>query len=157
VKINTKEYITESANQTKKFGMMFANELRSEKIIALFGDLGSGKTTFTQGLLKGLGIEGPCTSPTFVVFKHYKSKLKVRNKLRITNHKLPSVYHIDAYRVKAEDILNLGWKEIIANERNIVIVEWADKIKKIIPKRAIWIGFEWVDKNRRKISISRKF
>jgi len=133
---------TNSARQTKKLGELLTLELKGGGIIALQGNLGSGKTTFTQGLLKGLKVKGPYTSPTFVVIKNYKLKTK-------------NVYHIDAYRVTAKDILNLGWKEIINDNPpaagNIVIIEWADRIKKIIPWDSLWIKFEWVDKNKREI------
>ena len=70
--------------------------------------------------------------------------------------KKSTVYHFDAYRVEAEDILNLGWEEIISDEANICIVEWADRIEKIIPGQAIWIGFEGLDEKRRKLTISGK-
>lgn len=130
-----KTFVTTSAKQTQKLGEMLVQELKGGIIICLSGDLGSGKTTFTQGLLKGLKVRGPYTSPTFVIMKKYKN----------------NIYHFDAYRVKDKDILNLGWEEIIADPRNIVIVEWADRIKKIIPKKALWIGFKWIDNNTRKI------
>lgn len=157
-----KSYITTSATQTKKLGELLAGELHggsaSRRIIALSGELGSGKTTFTQGLLKSLGVKGPYTSPTFIVLKHYKRHVtidqKQLTKMDLSNVKsqMSNVYHIDAYRVSAKDILNLGWEEIIADKNNIMIIEWADRIKKIIPKKAVWIKFEWIDKNKRKIA-----
>jgi len=130
-----KTFITTSAKQTQKIGELLAQEIKSGTIICLSGDLGSGKTTFTQGLLKGLKVKGPHTSPTFVIMKKYKN----------------NVFHFDAYRVGEKDILNLGWEEIIANKNNIIIVEWADRIKKIIPKKSLWISFRWIDNNTRKI------
>jgi tRNA threonylcarbamoyladenosine biosynthesis protein TsaE len=78
-----------------------------------------------------------------------KSKVPMSNKIR-------NIYHFDAYRVEAEDILNLGWEEIIAETSNVCIIEWADKLEKIIPERAIWIGFEWLDAKRRKLTIGKK-
>jgi tRNA threonylcarbamoyladenosine biosynthesis protein TsaE len=149
-----KEFITIGFRETQKLGELLAQEVLADKrfdlpaspvggsrpkrpkeveprgacIICLSGDLGAGKTTFTQGLLKGLKVKGPYTSPTFVIMKHYKN----------------NIYHFDAYRVAANDILNLGWEEIIGDKKNIVIVEWADRIKKIIPKNSLWIKFEWV-------------
>lgn len=129
-----KEYITKNSEETKKLGGTLANEIKNGRVIALTGELGSGKTTFTQGLLKGLGAEGPYTSPTFVIMKEYGN-----------------VYHIDAYRVGSEDILNLGWEEIISNPKNIVIIEWADRIKDIIPDKAVWIEFKWIEEKERKI------
>lgn len=131
-------FITSSSKETQKLGKTLAREIKGGAVICLAGDLGSGKTTFTQGLLKGLGVKGPYTSPTFVILKKYKK----------------NIYHLDAYRVDAKDILNLGWEEIVSDPENIVVVEWADRIKKIIPKKALWIRFEWVDEKKRKIGYS---
>jgi tRNA threonylcarbamoyladenosine biosynthesis protein TsaE len=129
------KFITTTAKQTQQLGETLAQELKGGQIICLSGELGSGKTTFTQGLLKGLKVRGPYTSPTFVIMKKYKN----------------NIFHFDAYRVSDKDILSLGWKEIIAGPKNIIIVEWADRIKKIIPRGCLQIKFEWVNKNERKI------
>jgi tRNA threonylcarbamoyladenosine biosynthesis protein TsaE len=149
-----KTFITNSSRETKKLGEILANELKGRsarrRIIALEGELGSGKTTFTQGLLKGSGVKGPHTSPTFVILKNYKVKIpnpkyQIPNKSQIPNPKIKNfnIYHIDAYRIKAKDILALGWEEIIREKDSIIIIEWADRIRKIIPRRALWIKFEW--------------
>jgi tRNA threonylcarbamoyladenosine biosynthesis protein TsaE len=134
-----KTFITENSKQTKKLGEILAKEIKGGAVICLSGDLGSGKTTFTQGLLRGLKVKGPYTSPTFVIMKKYKK----------------NIFHFDAYRVTDKDVLNLGWEEIIADNPpvggNVIIVEWADRIKKIIPKGSLWIKFEWVGENKRKI------
>jgi tRNA threonylcarbamoyladenosine biosynthesis protein TsaE len=127
-----KNFITTNSIQTKKLGELLAGELRGGKVICLSGDLGSGKTTFTQGLLKGLKVRGPYTSPTFVIMKKYKN----------------NIFHFDVYRVGDKDILNLGWEEIIADKNNVIIVEWADRIKKIVPKKCLWVKFELVDPPR---------
>jgi len=144
-----KEFITTSSKETQRLGELLADEILKGSdpfkgigslTICLSGDLGAGKTTFTQGLLKGLKVKGPYTSPTFVIMKKYKN----------------NIFHLDAYRVKDKDILNLGWEEIITDPKNIVIVEWADRIKKIIPNPpaggVLWIKFEWLDKNKRKMT-----
>ena len=88
-------------------------------VLALQGDLGSGKTTFIQGLAAGLGVESRITSPTFVLMK----KFSIPNyQLQTTNYKL--LYHFDCYRIdRPEEILALGWQEIIDNPHNIVAVE----------------------------------
>lgn len=130
-----KKFITENSKQTQKLGELLAKELKGGEIICLSGDLGAGKTTFTQGLLKGLGAKAPFTSPTFVIMKKYKK----------------TIFHFDAYRVGAKDILNLGWEEMIADKKNVIIIEWAERIKKIIPKDALWIKLKWVDESKRKI------
>ena len=188
--IMRREYITTSHKQTQKLGEMLAEELRGGEIICLTGELGSGKTTFAQGILKGLEAKGPFTSPTFVVMKKYQVESQKFSKVRpffnqgstfplsgkpsnssrpnlsgipqgqtLCNSPKPifktlNIYHIDCYRVKAQDILELGWKEIIANKNNVVIVEWAEKIRRIIPKNSVWIKFEYKGKSERKISMN---
>ena len=130
-----KEFITNNKEETQVLGEELAGKLKNGGIICLTGELGSGKTTFTQGLLKGLKIKEPHTSPTFVIMKKYGK----------------NIYHIDAYRVKSEDIINLGWEEMIKEKNSVIIIEWAERIKNIIPPDASWIEFEWLDENRRRI------
>lgn len=154
------EFITISSNQTKKLGETLAQELRGGEIICLSGDLGAGKTTFTQGLLKGLKIKGPYTSPTFLIIKNYKKecqnpKSQIPNKSQFPKSKITNVYHIDAYRISADDILNLGWKDFAGKPDSIVIIEWPERIKKIIPIGAAWISFKWVSEKERKISLDK--
>ena len=141
-----KTVTTKSAAETKKLGTLLVKELHGGEVICLDGDLGTGKTTFTQGLLKGLGVKGPYTSPTFVIMKYYA----------VVNQQSAqyNIYHVDAYRVGPEDLLELGWKEIITDKRNVVIIEWSDRIKKILPKKNMRIHFSWVDKNKRQIVFS---
>ena len=138
------KYITNSPGQTKELGEILAKEARTGVIICLQGDLGSGKTTFAQGFLSGLKVSGPHTSPTFVIMKKYQMP-----------HGRQDVYHVDAYRTKGKDILDLGWKEIISNKKNIVIIEWAERIKKIIPLHSLWIKFKLIDKNKRELTIAK--
>lgn len=141
-----KEIITKNANETRKLGMEMAKNIKGGEIICLAGDLGAGKTTFSQGFLKELGIMGAVTSPTFVVMKQYVAE---RKGLDVKN-----IYHIDTYRVGSEDILNLGWEEIIDDKQNVILVEWPEKIRDIIPPYAIWLNFESMDEKKRKITLS---
>lgn len=143
-----KKYLTNSSIQTKKLGQKFAREVLKEKpknrafVIGLEGELGGGKTTFLQGFARGLGIKEKILSPTFVIMK----------KFQIPNFK--NFYHIDCYRIeKAKELSVLGFKEIVSNPQNIVVIEWADHIREIISKNAIWIKFEFVDEKKRKITI----
>jgi len=147
------ELTTTSAKQTQGLGETLAKELKGGEVICLSGELGSGKTTFTQGILKGLEADGPYTSPTFVIMKKYQTHLSLSFERRGIKGE---VYHFDAYRVEAEDVLNLGWEEIIADPHNVVIVEWADRIKKIIPSHALWIRFEGVTEDKRKIFLTNE-
>lgn len=143
-----KIFITKKSRETQNLGKLLARELDGGEIICLSGELGAGKTTFTQGLLEELGAEKPYTSPTFIVMKEYILKRFNAKKARIEK-----VYHFDAYRVEEIDFLNLGWEEIMIDKKNISIIEWADKIKKSIPARAIWINFEWLNEKERKITL----
>jgi tRNA threonylcarbamoyladenosine biosynthesis protein TsaE len=154
-----KKFITVSKTQTQKLGEALARELRGGEIVCLSGDLGSGKTTFTQGLLKGLNLKGPYTSPTFVVMKQYKKNAtKIQSASWRTKFKILNIYHIDAYRIESEDLLELGWEEIISNNPpaggNIVIIEWAERVRPIIPKKSLWIKFTWLDENKREIKLT---
>ena len=141
-----------STLQTKKIAQLLAEELRGGEIICLAGDLGAGKTTFAQGLLKGLKIKGPYTSPTFAIVKEYKINLK----FKISNLKLLSVYHIDAYRITAKDLLELGFGDFVGKKNTVVILEWPEKVKKIIPEDAVWINFRWVNEKAREITFDAK-
>ncbi|MFZ2975122.1 MAG: tRNA (adenosine(37)-N6)-threonylcarbamoyltransferase complex ATPase subunit type 1 TsaE [Candidatus Moraniibacteriota bacterium] len=157
-----KTFITINSKQTQKLGELLVRELKGGEILCLDGELGAGKTTFTQGLLKGLKVKGPYTSPTFLIMKQYhiacnmKHETKKEKMFHVSCFMFHDVYHFDAYRVEAQDILNLGWEEIIANPKNIVIIEWASRIKNIIPSNAIWIEFFWLGEKERKIIFKSK-
>jgi len=157
-----KEYITSSLVQTKKLGRKFAKDILKKKpektafIIGLEGELGGGKTTFLQGFAKGLGIKEKILSPTFVIIKRFPIPKK-RNRVTFKRNSVPflsNFYHIDCYRIKKpKELLDLDFKEIILNPKNIVAIEWADKVKKIMPKNTLWIKFDFIDEKTRRISI----
>ncbi|MCX6760257.1 MAG: tRNA (adenosine(37)-N6)-threonylcarbamoyltransferase complex ATPase subunit type 1 TsaE [Candidatus Nealsonbacteria bacterium] len=141
-------HLTKSAEQTQEIGEDIARKIivgRKKSravVIGLKGDLGGGKTTFAQGFAKGLGIKDKILSPTFVILKRFQIKSK----------QFKNFYHIDCYRLKNEkDLLELGFKEIISDPENIVLIEWPEKIKKIMPKDASMIEFDFIDENKRKI------
>jgi len=107
-------------------------------IIGLEGELGSGKTTFIKAVAKGLGIKRRLTSPSFVLMKKYRN-----------------FYHIDCYRIKNyKDILALDFQEIVSNPQNIILIEWAERIRKILPKDAIRIRFKILSERQRRVIIS---
>ena len=144
-----KTIITKNSRETRALGEEMAKGIKDgPAIFCLEGNLGSGKTTFTQGLLKGLGAEGPYTSPTFVIMKEYKIQVKSQKS------KVKRVYHLDAYRVGEKDVLNLGWEELISDPENAVIVEWPERIKNIIPTSVKWLKFKWLEENEREIVTS---
>ena len=147
------EYQTSKASETKKLGKALAKKvqkIRNKKalVFGLQGDLGGGKTTFLQGFAKGLGIKQKVLSPTFLIMKRFKLKTPAIRQFS-------NFYHFDCYRIqKPKEVLDLGFKKIISDPKNIIAIEWAERIKKIMPKNTIWINFEFIDKNKRKIKIS---
>lgn len=138
-----KEYLTKNSFQTKLLGENMAKELLKSNsqqralVLGLTGDLGGGKTTFLQGFAKGLGINQRVLSPTFIIMR-----------------RIGRFYHIDGYRIKnSKELLLLGFKKIINDPKNIVAVEWADRVSEVMPKSAIWLGFEFVNDKTRRIVV----
>ena len=136
-----KFFLLLNAEQTKKIAVRIIKKVTETKnreiksiLIGLKGDLGSGKTTFVQGLAKELGIKEKITSPTFTIIKKYK----------ILNQKYQQykyLYHIDCYRIEdGKEILCLGLNKII-NSSNIIVVEWPEKIKQALPFNIVLIEF----------------
>jgi len=143
--------ITKSQGETKKLGERFAREIIRKRpldeavVIGLEGDLGGGKTTFLQGFAKGLGVKEKILSPTFVILKRF----------HVPYSMFHDFYHIDCYRIqKPKEILSLGFKKIISDPKNIVAVEWADRVQKVLPRDIIVIRFDFVDQKTRKITPS---
>lgn len=131
---------SKNAKETKNFGKKFAPRLallvqgKHAIVVSLEGELGAGKTTFTQGFAEGLGVKEKIQSPTFVILKIYRVKG--------LGSGVKQLVHIDAYRLKSKDFKILGWKEFIKNPQNITLVEWGNKIKNILPKNTIRIIFK---------------
>jgi len=120
------QIITKSEKETFDFAKKYAQELKGGEVIGLIGDLGAGKTVFAKGLAAGLGIKDTITSPTFVLMKIYQTGGRKNIK---------TLCHIDAYRVKsAQDILAIGAEEYFNRPDTVSMIEWADKVKKILPQ-----------------------
>ena len=115
--------IANNLQDTDEIGKIIGENLLSGTVICLEGDLGAGKTTLTQSIARGLSIDEYVTSPTFTIIKEYSGRL--------------NLYHMDAYRLDSEeDMYDLGYDEYI-NSDGVCIIEWASKIKNLIPKSAI--------------------
>jgi len=151
-----KEQISVSPSQTQTLGQQMAKEIlkaplrKGAVVVGLMGDLGGGKTTFLKGFAKGLGIKKKILSPTFIIFKRFTIyPVWSKGTLPFTNF-----YHLDCYRIKkSKEILDLGFQEIITDPKNIVCIEWADRIKKILPKESILLKFKFKGKNKRRITL----
>lgn len=115
-------------------------------VVALDGALGAGKTTFAQGFAEGLGVKEKVKSPTFVLVHVHALKKKARFK---------SFYHADCYRLESEkDVSAIGLDEVMRDAENIVLVEWARRIKKVLPKDTIRVTFTHINEQTRKISFN---
>jgi tRNA threonylcarbamoyladenosine biosynthesis protein TsaE len=115
------------------------------RVVGLIGDLGAGKTTFTQAVAQELGVTEAVTSPTFVIEKIYKLEGK----------EFDHLIHIDAYRLeKAEELINLGWHDITANPKNLIFVEWPEKVAAVMPPHTQKISFTNVSETTREIEIA---
>ncbi|MFZ5391207.1 MAG: tRNA (adenosine(37)-N6)-threonylcarbamoyltransferase complex ATPase subunit type 1 TsaE [Patescibacteria group bacterium] len=138
-------YLTKSPNQTIALAKKLAKQLTGKQIIALQGNLGSGKTTFAKGLAKGLGIKNTITSPTFVLFKVYPVK----------HPTIKQLVHADCYRISGQEIKTIGLDEYLNNPQTILAIEWPDKIK----KQPNWLTIKFTtlkNSNHRKIQLPKK-
>ena len=133
-----------SINETQSFAADFAKTIPPGTVIGLLGNLGTGKTTFTQGVAEALGIKENVGSPTFKLVSEYKGEDSW-------------LYHIDAYRLKgSNDFLNIGGEEFLNTEKGITIIEWADIISDLLDDSVIHIHFSRLKNNSdsRQIKIS---
>ena len=141
--------------KTQKFGRFLAEMVLEKQfrktavVIALRGELGAGKTTLIQGFAKGLGIKSGILSPTFIIMK----------KFSIPKKPFKTFFHFDCYRIENEkEILELGFREIVSDPRNIVCIEWPEKIKSIVPRNAVWLRLSLgKNRNQRKIILNGVF
>lgn len=134
-------YKTDNEEQTMKLGTKLAQNLSGGDIISLDGELGAGKTVFTRGLAKGLGVNSAILSPTFVLMRQYKGKELL-------------LYHFDMYRlenwIEARDA---GLYDFIGSTQAVTVIEWAEKIKDNLPKIKYQINITLDDKNKRLVEI----
>jgi len=149
-----KRYLSKSIEETQKIGEELAKEIdkfftnKNALLIGLEGELGGGKTTFVQGFAKGLGIKERILSPTFIILK----KFKIRKKSKFKNF-----YHIDCYRLSNyKDLLSLGFQEILNNKENIIAIEWPEKVKEILPSNYLFLKFDFIDFEKRRIIFGEK-
>ena len=135
------EIITNNSDETTIFAEKMAKNIKGSKIILLSGDLGAGKTTFTKGFAKGLGIEEIVTSPTFTLLNEYNSN--------------PKLYHFDMYRLSSkEEAYELGFQDYFNKNDGIIIVEWPENVNGLIPKPYTLIDFKKTSNNSRKIIVT---
>ncbi|HIP49289.1 MAG TPA: tRNA (adenosine(37)-N6)-threonylcarbamoyltransferase complex ATPase subunit type 1 TsaE [Lutibacter sp.] len=136
---------------TKQFAKDFLQDVISDdkdrNVVLLQGNLGTGKTTFSQFLLEKIGAEGPFTSPTFVIMKKYEleNSMIFCSDQVATKKEIKNIYHLDCYRVNEESVFDLSWQEMTEDKNNLLLVEWPEKIKKIWPEKYWLLKFEYGD------------
>lgn len=125
-----KQIIIKNESETKAFGEKLASGLKKGDILALIGDLGTGKTALTKYIAKGLGIRSEITSPTFTIVREYKDGRLL-------------LYHFDVYRVgSVEEMYDIGYEEYFYGD-GVCVIEWADMISEIIPEEALIISIQY--------------
>jgi len=128
--------------ETEKVGKIISQHLEKGTVICLDGDLGVGKTALTQFIAKGFGVKEYITSPTFTIIKEYQGLLPF--------------YHMDVYRIESEDdMYDLGYDEYIYSE-GVTVIEWSEKIERILPENRINIKIQRLDDSRRTLFIDGK-
>jgi len=150
-KLVKKILISKNPEETMNFAFEVAKDLRGGEVLALQGDLGAGKTTFTKGLAEALKVNETITSPTFVILKSYDAILPSTH-LQGVLEKVKLV-HIDAYRCDSiEDIKSVGIEDYLGRDDVIMVVEWPEKIQELLPEDTINIVFKSVDEKTREIN-----
>ena len=133
-----KKIVIKNEEETKKFGEKLCEKLTAGSIVALTGDLGTGKTTLTKAIAAGLGVTDVITSPTFNIIKQYD------------NGRLP-LYHFDVYRIgDVDEMYEIGYEEYFFGD-GVCVIEWADLIEEIIPDDAVRIEIEYGEKEGERI------
>jgi tRNA threonylcarbamoyladenosine biosynthesis protein TsaE len=133
----TLDFITSSEAQTRRLGARLSTLLSGGEVVALEGDLGTGKTCWIQGMGKGLGVTEYVTSPSFTFIKEYRGRLHL--------------YHIDLYRIAGPaEALALGLEDYLYGS-GVCCIEWAERAKAALPVELLWIKMTYVDETRRGI------
>jgi len=139
------EITSTSTQETKKLAEKLAAKIKPGNILALYGNLGSGKTTFTNFLVKALGFESRVQSPTFVIVRRYQKD---------SGDELRRVFHVDLYRLtKPEELGVLDFEEMFQDEEAITIIEWPELLENILPEGTKKISFEYIEENTRRINV----
>ena len=119
---------TTSADETRALAAAISEHLQPGDVVVLAGDLGAGKTTFAQGLARGLGVDGPVTSPTFTLVQQYSGRLPVA--------------HVDVYRLeRIQELHDLGFEELVDGD-GVTIIEWGDAAAQVLPADRVVVQIE---------------
>ncbi len=134
--------VAEGPDETQRLGEDLAGQLQNGDVVALVGELGAGKTTFVQGLARGLFVKEAVLSPSFVLARTHQGRL--------------TLHHMDAYRIyDPAELGEVGLDELLPPDKGVTVVEWADRVPDLIPRGALWVKFSVLSPERRRIEIHR--
>ena len=128
-----------SLKETEDLAKEFAATLQKGNVVLLSGDLGAGKTTFTQFVFKALGVNEVVNSPTFAILKSYNGKFLI--------------HHFDTYRISTEEAIEAGFDEILNEKDSIKFIEWSENIQPLLPKKCINVKIKVLGQNEREFEI----
>lgn len=138
--------VTTSALETEKVGEVFGKTLSPGDVVCLYGDLGAGKTTITKGIAKGLGVNTRVISPTFSLVRQYT----------VERETIKTLYHLDLYRLEDESAgSSIGVQEMLSDPQAVVLIEWPEKMRTLLPEKRIEIHLSHLEDYSRKIIITR--
>lgn len=136
------KYIVCSIEETQKIAEDFAKTLKQGDVVLLNGDLGAGKTTFTQFVFASLEVMQVVNSPTFAILKSYEGKF--------------TFHHFDTYRISTEEAIESGFDEVLNDKNSVIFIEWSENIAPLLPKNVIEINIKRLNEVTREIEIENK-
>jgi tRNA threonylcarbamoyladenosine biosynthesis protein TsaE len=136
------EFISRSPEQTRRVGARLGMFLTDGDVVALEGELGTGKTVLAQGIGIGWGVTTSLLSPTFILVRRH------------TRHQDSHLfYHIDLYRIASiREAIDLGLEELLGDPKSVCVVEWAERATEIFPEEVLWVSLRWMDDYRRSLT-----
>ncbi|MFA4872735.1 MAG: tRNA (adenosine(37)-N6)-threonylcarbamoyltransferase complex ATPase subunit type 1 TsaE [Patescibacteria group bacterium] len=143
--------ISHSVADTNKLASRLVKGLHGGDVVGLVGPLGAGKTTFVQGLARALGVKKHITSPTFVLLHTYTLPKQLNN--------ITTLVHVDYYRLHTpQQLIDIGIREHLDDPHALTVIEWAEKVKSLLPARTLWINFSHTHKDgERLLDTNRRF
>jgi len=138
------DFMSHSPAQTRRFGIRLGGLLRAGDLVCLEGSLGTGKTCLVQGIGRGMGVGEAITSPTFTLIAEYQPPKPA-----------PRLYHVDVYRLAdaRSEAVALGLEEYVLGD-GVCVVEWADRVRDLLPDEHLWIALRHVDQSKRGLAIT---